>query len=255
MASGEDPTDLRDEIRRKLAQAEHARWLAAPAGTGAMTEAGTGVCRMCQGADPRVTTPLQCLLPEGVSRFIARTPRFVAMPTFGCFVPGYVLVVPRVHVLSFGLLSRQSLAEAGELVERLCERMSAVYQIPVLGFEYGNNVPGGRRVEHAHWHLLPSTADLVGWLDARLTGHAIGGLAGLPGGTEASYIAVRGHRGSMTIYPVPNEASQRIRLRRAVAELDPRVDPGAWDFENARFPDLIRRTARDLAAASLDGGS
>lgn len=24
---GEDPTDLRDEIRRKLAQAEHARWL------------------------------------------------------------------------------------------------------------------------------------------------------------------------------------------------------------------------------------
>lgn len=28
MTSGEDPTDLRDEIRRKLAQAEHARWLA-----------------------------------------------------------------------------------------------------------------------------------------------------------------------------------------------------------------------------------
>jgi hypothetical protein len=28
MVSGEDPTDLRDEIRRKLAQAEQARWLA-----------------------------------------------------------------------------------------------------------------------------------------------------------------------------------------------------------------------------------
>lgn len=28
MAEGEDPTDLRDEIRRKLAQAEQARWLA-----------------------------------------------------------------------------------------------------------------------------------------------------------------------------------------------------------------------------------
>jgi hypothetical protein len=26
--SGEDPTDLRDEIRRKIAPAEHARWLA-----------------------------------------------------------------------------------------------------------------------------------------------------------------------------------------------------------------------------------
>jgi len=208
---------------------------------------------MCQGADPRVITPLQCLLPEGVSRFIARTPRFVAVPTFGCFVPGYVLVVPRVHVLSFGLLSHHALAEAGELVQGLCEGISAVYQMPVLGFEYGNNLPGGRRVEHAHWHLLPSTADLAGWLDARLAGHAVAGLAGLPAGTEASYIAVRDQSGRMTVYPVPNETSQRIRLRRAVAELDPRVDPGDWDFEGARFPDLIRRTVRDLAAASLDG--
>lgn len=29
MVRGEDPMDLRDEIRRKFAQAEHARWLAA----------------------------------------------------------------------------------------------------------------------------------------------------------------------------------------------------------------------------------
>jgi diadenosine tetraphosphate (Ap4A) HIT family hydrolase len=188
-----------------------------------------------------------------VSRFIAQTPRFAAMPTFGCFVPGYILVIPSAHVLSFGQLSPQELAEAGELMERLCERMSAVYQMPVLGFEYGNNVPGGRRVEHAHWHLLPSAAELAGWLGARLTGHAIGGLAGLPAGTESSYIAVRSQRGSMTVYPVPNAASQRVRLRRTVAELDSRVDPGAWDFEDARFPDLIRRTARDLAASALDG--
>jgi diadenosine tetraphosphate (Ap4A) HIT family hydrolase len=208
---------------------------------------------MCQGADHRVTTPLQCLLPEGVSRFIARSPRFVAMPTFGCFVPGYVLVVPRAHVLSFGLLSRSALSETGGLVERLCERISAVYQMPVLGFEYGNNVPGERRVEHAHWHLLPSHADLAGWLHERLPGHAVDGLAGLPAGAESSYVAVRDQSGRMTVYPVPNETSQRIRLRRAVAELDPRVDPSDWDFEAARFPDLIRRTVRDLATASLDG--
>lgn len=208
---------------------------------------------MCQGADPRLTTPLQCLLPEGASRFIAASARFVAVPTFGCFVPGYVLVVPRAHVLSFGLLGHDALAEAGGLVDRLCERISAVYQMPVLGFEYGNNVPGGRRVEHAHWHLLPSHADLAGWLDARLAGHMVEGLAGLPAGTESSYIAVRDQRGRMTVYPVPNETSQRIRLRRAVAELDPRIDAGAWDFEGARFPDLIRRTVRDLATASLDG--
>jgi diadenosine tetraphosphate (Ap4A) HIT family hydrolase len=218
-----------------------------------VTESGAGGCRMCQGVDPRVTTPLQCLLPEGVSRFIAASARFVVMPTFGCFVPGYVLMVPRDHVLSFGLLGHHALTEAGELVEGLCERIAAVYRMPVLGFEYGDNVPGGRRVEHAHWHLLPSAADLAGWLNARLAGHAVDGLAGLPAGAESSYIAVRDQSGRMTVYPVPKETSQRIRLRRAVAELDPRVDPGAWDFEDARFPDLIRRTVRDLAAACLDG--
>ena len=52
MASGEDPTDLRDEIRRKRAGS------AGMTGTGTVAEAGVGVCRMCQGADPRVTTPL-----------------------------------------------------------------------------------------------------------------------------------------------------------------------------------------------------
>jgi diadenosine tetraphosphate (Ap4A) HIT family hydrolase len=193
------------------------------------------------------------MLPPGVSRFVARTRHFAALPTFGCFVPGYILVVPHAHVMSFGQLSQQSLAEAGELVDRLCARLSAVYGMPVLGFEYGNNFPGGRRVEHAHWHLLPSTADLAGWLCTRLTGHAITELAGLPGEAASSYIAVRDQHGRRTVYPVPNETDQRIRLRRVVADLDPRVDSGAWDFEDARFPDLIRRTVRDLAAASVDG--
>lgn len=222
-------------------------------GAGMVTKGGASGCRMCQGVDPRVTTPLQRLLPEGASRFIAESARFVAMPTFGCFVPGYVLVIPRAHVLSFGRLGSNALAEAGELVEWLCERISSVYQMPMLGFEYGNNVPGGRRVEHAHWHLLPSAADLAGWLNERLAGHALPRLGGLPGGAESSYIAVRDQSGRMTVYPVPNETSQRIRLRRAVAELDPRVDPGAWDFEDARFPGLIRRTVRDLAAPSPGG--
>ena len=164
-------------------------------------------------------------------------------------------MVPRVHVLSFGLLSPSLLAEAGQLVDHLYAQIEAVYGMPVLGFEYGNNLPGGRRIEHAHWHLLPSTADLRGWLETRLTGHSIAGLVGLPGETASSYIAVRDQRGHMTVYPVPNEPDQRIRLRRVVAGLDPRVDPGAWDFEGSRFPDLIRRTARDLAAVCQNGPS
>lgn len=204
---------------------------------------------MCAGADAAVDSPLQRLLPPGTSRFIAQTPHFVAVPTFGCFVPGYLLIVPRAHVLSFGLLGTDALREADTLVAGLSAGITAVYGMPALGFEYGNNVPGGRRIEHAHWHLLPSRADLAGWLGQRLCGQAVAGLVSLPADPAASYIAVRDQGGAVTAYPVPSRQRQRIRLRRVVAGLDSRVNGADWDFEQARFPDLIRQTVRDLAPA------
>jgi len=218
-----------------------------------MPAASTSPCPMCAGADAAIDSPLQRLLPPGASRFIAQTPRFVAVPTFGCFVPGYLLIVPRPHVLSFGQLGPGLRREADMLATRLSERIATVYGMPALGFEYGNNVPGGRRIEHAHWHLLPSRADLAGWLGQRLCGHKVAGLAGLPGDPAASYIAVRTQDKAVTVYPVPSQQRQRIRLRRVVAGLDPRVNSDDWDFEQARFPDLIRQTVRDLAPAVRTG--
>jgi diadenosine tetraphosphate (Ap4A) HIT family hydrolase len=225
--------DLRDGSARKA--------MAAPA-----SDAATR-CALCAGLDAGADSPLQRLLPPGRSRFVAQTVRFAVIPTIGCFVPGYVLVVPRVHALSFGQLSLDALDEAEGLLRDMTVRLAAVYHLPVLGFEYGNNVPGGRRIGHAHWHLLPSRAGLQEWLAARLDGQAITGLAGLPRERGASYIAVRGQDSRTTVYLVPNQPRQRIRLRRAVASLDPRVSDDDWDFEQHWFPDLIRQTVEDLA--------
>jgi len=204
-------------------------------------------CPLCAGADATFDSPLQRLLRPGTSRFIAQTPCFVVVPTFGCFVPGYLLVIPRAHVLYMGQLSTDALREADTLVTRLSNRLTAAYGMPVLGFEYGNNVPGGRRVEHVHWHLLPSSADLAGWLDERLHGRVVAGLPGLPRDPGGSYIATRTQDGTTIVCPVPSQPRQRIRLRRVVAGLDPRVASAEWDFEQSRFPDLIRQTVHDLA--------
>ena len=174
----------------------------------------SGRCLLCAGADASVRSPLQRLLPPGRSRFIAQTEHLVAVPTFGCFVAGYLLILPRAHVTSFGRLDEEMLTEAGDLIAGLAGRISAVYSRPALGFEYGNNAVGGRRIEHAHWHLLPSDADLDGWLAGRLRGNTITSFTELPSRADASYIAVRGQRGSLSVYPVPNQPEQRIRLRR-----------------------------------------
>jgi diadenosine tetraphosphate (Ap4A) HIT family hydrolase len=201
---------------------------------------------LCAGADPDRVTPLAELLPPGRSRFIAATPGFVAVPTYGCFVPGYLLIVPRRHVLSFGRLDQAALAEAQTLIDELAARLQAVYGLPVLGFEYGISTTGVRRIEHAHWHLLPSAADLTGWLADRLTGQSICSLTGVPSGH--SYIAVRSQDAALRVFDVagPMEAHQRIRLRRTVAALDPRVPDDAWDWAEWRRVDLIRATVADL---------
>jgi hypothetical protein len=137
---------------------------------------------------------LQLLLPEGCSRFIAQTRHLVALPTFGCFTPGYILVIPRVHVTSFGLLDAGALAEADELIAALAARIMRVYGMPALGFE------------------------------------------------------------TLSVYPVDNRPEQRIRLRRLVAELDPRIDAENWDWAAHNYTDLIQRTAADLGAPSVTGG-
>jgi diadenosine tetraphosphate (Ap4A) HIT family hydrolase len=208
-------------------------------------------CVMCAGADPARRTPLDELVPEGLCRFVAQTDDFAAVPTFGCFLPGYLLVLPRRHALSFGELAPDQLDQAHELVDRLAGRLQDVYRSPVLGFEYGLSAPGIRRVEHAHWHLLPTPADLASWLDVRLAGQPLRYLTDLPG--DRSYIAVRSQDGVLRRYDVGHDFEQArqmhglLRLRRAVAALDPRVPQEAWDFAEHRFDDQVIATLTALA--------
>jgi diadenosine tetraphosphate (Ap4A) HIT family hydrolase len=216
-------------------------------------------CVLCAGADPSRSTPLDGLLPPGRSRFVAVSENLVAVPTYGCFVPGYLLLVPRVHVLSFGQLSASVLEEAQALVEDLSARLQVVYGLSVLAFEYGLAASGIRRIEHAHWHLLPSAADLAEWLDQRLNSEEIGSLADLP--ADRSYVAVRTQHGAVRVYDVGRDVEQarqahrRIRLRRTVAALDSRVDGDAWDWAEHRCAELIAATVTDLQAGPYAGRS
>ncbi|MFF5264611.1 hypothetical protein ACFY4C_37285 [Actinomadura viridis] len=214
---------------------------------------GERACVLCKGADPAQVTALDDLIPAGRSRFIAVTKHLVAVPTFGCFVPGYLLIVPRTHVLAFGQLPAAALEETRALVDDLATRLHVIYRLPILAFEYGLASPGLRRIEHAHWHLLPSVADLAGWLGRRLDGQTLGSLADLP--ADHSYIAVRSQDKILRVYSAGRDGDEarrtheRIRLRRAVAMLDPRIDDANWDWAEHRRADLIAATVTDLATS------
>jgi ATP adenylyltransferase len=69
---------------------------------------------------------------------------------------GHLLVVPRRHLATLALLSREELAESG-LLTQLCERvLTEVYQ--PQGINVGMNLgrpAGAGIVDHLHTHLVP----------------------------------------------------------------------------------------------------
>ncbi|ABD11183.1 HIT family hydrolase, diadenosine tetraphosphate hydrolase [Frankia casuarinae] len=205
-------------------------------------------CDLCDALDPAVSDcALQRHLTVAAPRILAANAYAAAVPTIGAYVAGYLLLVPRSHVLSLGALDRTARAGVDALMREMAARLADRYDSPVLGFEYGLNAAGQRRIEHGHLHLLPTEANLRGWLAKRLTGHPIASLVDLPADPAHSYILVRDQSGALTVYPVPTGTHPRIRLRHVVAALDPRLDGSDWDWESDPHADLMRRTVDDLA--------
>lgn len=204
-------------------------------------------CDLCQAVSPTLPEcALQRHMRPGQQRIVATSRHAAAIPTIGAFVPGYLLVVPHRHVLALGQLPDDELEDLEAFTRHAAERLHRVYHQPVLAFEYGLNVPAGRRIGHGHLHLLPTTADLAGWLAERLPGHKIDSFTELPRSDDTSYIAVRDQTGATVCHPVPNDASPRLRLREIVARLDPRIPDDAWDWQSHPCPEKIRRTIDDL---------
>ncbi len=112
-------------------------------------------CRLCRGiSDPT---------PNFWDRVLFESRHFVVVASLGALVEGWLLIVPKEHVVSFGAISRDL---EGEL-ETLKADISAMVNLIFGGaciFEHG---PAGERravgcgVDHAHLHVVPIKFDLA----------------------------------------------------------------------------------------------
>jgi diadenosine tetraphosphate (Ap4A) HIT family hydrolase len=88
---------------------------------------------------------------------------FVAVPTVGALVEGWLLVVPKIFELSFARLPSRQLSELDEFLEEIVPSMESAYG-SVSVFEHGaaaaNNLIGCG-VDYAHLHLVPNRCDLL----------------------------------------------------------------------------------------------
>ena len=82
---------------------------------------------------------------------------FVAVPTLGALVEGWVLLVPRVHHLCVGSFSSLLMDEFQAFRTNVQDALNSAYG-RIVAFEHGParmGHPAGCGVDHAHLHLVP----------------------------------------------------------------------------------------------------
>lgn len=85
---------------------------------------------------------------------VLETERYVVVPTLGSILPGWLLVIPRAHNLSFAQLSRASGENPIDVVRSVTNRIGCDNWI---WFEHGaaeQNTSVGCGVDYAHLHVL-----------------------------------------------------------------------------------------------------
>ncbi len=105
---------------------------------------------------------------------------FVAVPSIGALVEGWILLVPRRHFISFGAIPYSMLAELEEFKSFLCSILTQCYGT-VGAFEHGPSSASrdvGCGVDHAHLHLVPLQFDLTAAVFPFLPNGVLWGSAG-----------------------------------------------------------------------------
>lgn len=198
------------------------------------------------------------LMPETlVGDFILHeTPRFVVIPGVGAVCDGYVLIVPKEHVLSFGHLDADHDAELTGLLDDLGGYLHEQFGEPITAFEHGAESfrnRGGSCTDHAHMHVMPMgrRIDLLGPLandfEVRRAAEFLPALRDQVKTRRRPYLWLRGGDGSMWICDAPNALSQYIR-RIIVDQLG---RSGEWDWAVFTGVEHLRATIERFRAVPM----
>lgn len=111
----------------------------------------TNNCLLCKIRDRQT---------DETEHIVYETESFYVVPGTGAFFKGYLMIVPKKHVMSFALLSEEELNEFYSLLDDLRSILEGIYRKKVFAFECGSGRTGAGKHEtsivHAHFHLAPT---------------------------------------------------------------------------------------------------
>jgi diadenosine tetraphosphate (Ap4A) HIT family hydrolase len=151
------------------------------------------------------------------SRIILDRDGFAVLPTVGCFVDGYVLIVPRDHAASLASLPAAARSAALDLAEEVRGQLQNVYGQYVLSEHGALNCDdtGAACCDHCHVHLIP-----MGELTSKVVEYYwktggqpeyCGGPAGFESYTARSYVMVSTEPGRYSLWPADRFERQFVR--------------------------------------------
>lgn len=175
---------------------------------------------------------------------------FVAVPSLGQLVPGYILIIPRRHVSSMAQLSMEELAKLRKFCGQVTVFQKKCWGMPLI-FEHGmcsEEHRAGACIDHAHWHLVPTSEELVPH-DIRLTRIDSFEAFAASTGQANSYLYVGNCTGRGYILDDRNIPGQFFRRRLALAV----QRPDEWDYSVFPLYENIR-TTYECAKTILQNG-
>ena len=107
---------------------------------------------------------LLCRIYNGTSpheeHIVYDTQNFYVVPGTGAFFEGYLMIVPKQHVMSFALLDDLVLKEFFRVLDDIRSILEGIYQKKVFAFECASGRTGAGKhktsIVHAHFHLAPT---------------------------------------------------------------------------------------------------
>lgn len=183
---------------------------------------------------------------------------FFVLPTFGEFITGYLLIIPKQHILSNAELCSYGLAEFNDVLNDIEYILKLTYGIDnVLVWENGTGSSGTSKAKdsivHSHVHVAPSllTSDSI----ARLSQFPFENitLQTLTKYRDNSYLLIRSpDKVNWIIADSSKLYVPRQYIRQLLAEENGYLDGDFWNWRTHLFSELMHQTEVDIKSALIN---
>lgn len=188
-----------------------------------------------------------------IKRTVYESENFFVIPTIGQFIKGYLLIIPKAHVMSMAEFNNKLMDEFNSVLDDVCTILKLTYNYSkLLVWENGTGNSGKGKAKdsivHCHVHVAPSnlTADII-------EGKSIFPLipistCNIKDYSKYSYLLIKDGLDKWRINYKPEVYIPRQYVRQLLAE-EYSIPGEQWNWREYPFKNLLLETVNDILTA------